>query len=111
MNEIPLYLFVFLMIVTLYSAMQALSDTSLWSLFTAFMAAVLSFVLAKVSINGQLVQNFGEISSTDTIVTGTSAVQNSAQAWFFVAIAIFMIVRLLMILVENYKDTYGEVTE
>jgi len=111
MNEIPIYLFIFLLIVMVFFAFHALRDTDLWSLNAAFMASALAFGLAKISINGQLVQNFGEITSTDAIVTGTSIVQNSAQAWFFLAIAIFMTVRLIMILIENYKTIYGEVTE
>ena len=111
MNETPLYLFIFLMLVMFYFILQALNDTNMRALFSCFISVILAFTLAKVSINEQLVQNFGDISSTDSIIFGTSTVVHSAQAWIFTAIAIFMSVRLIMILVENYKNIYGEVAE
>ena len=110
-NEIPLFLFIFLIIVMFYFILQALNDTRIWSIFSALIATVLAFVLSKISINSQLVQNFGDISSTDTIIFGTYTVQNSAQSWLLLMVAIFMTIRLFIILIENYKEVYGEVIE
>jgi hypothetical protein len=111
MNEMPLFLFIFLIIVMFYFMLSSLHDINMWSLFSSIMSVMLSFILAKISINEQLVYNFGHISSVDVITYGTHSIQHSGQSWLLTMVAIFMTIRLLMILIENYKEIYGEVTE
>lgn len=111
MNEMPLFLFIFLIIVMFYFMLSSLHDINMWSLFSSMMSVILSFILAKISINKQLVYNFGHISSVDVMTYGTHSIQHSGQSWLLSMIAIFMTIRVIMILVEQYKDAYPEVTE
>lgn len=111
MNEVPLSLFIFLMILTFLMIYKAVSDIGLFSLFSALLSVIFSFVLSKISINGNLVSNYGHISSDNAMVFETFITQNSAQSWLFSMIAILMTIRVIMILVEQYKDAYSEVTE
>lgn len=111
MNEIPIYLFIFIMLITFFFIINALNGTGLFSLVASFISVILSFVLAKVSINGQLVSNHGHISTDNAIVFDTFVVQSSAQSMLFTLIGILMTIRVIMILIEQYNDIYGEVTE
>ena len=111
MNEVPLHLFIFLILLTFVLIYKAVSEDNLLSLFSAFVSVILSFTLAKISINGQLVSNYGHISTDNIMVFETFTIQNGAQSLLFTMIAIFMTIRVIMILVEQYKDAYSEVTE
>ena len=111
MNEIPLYLFIFIMIVLFVLVLHAMSVQRMSAVVSAFVSVITAFTLSKISINGQLVTNYGHISTDNAMVFGTATIQNSAQSWIFVMVAIFMTIRLLIILIGNYKDVYGEVTE
>lgn len=111
MNEIPMYMFIFFMVINLVLVYKAITNTDLLSMFSSFISAILSFVLAKVSINGQLVHKFGHISTDNVLVFETFTIQNSSQSLIFSMMAIFMTIRIIIILVEKYKDVYSEVTE
>jgi len=111
MNEVPISLFIFLMLILFYSFLLSLSGTGIISIFSSFVSIALSFILAKISINGMLVYNFGHISSTDVMIYGEYVIQNGAQSLLFTMTAIFMTIRVIMILIEQYKDAYSEVTE
>lgn len=77
----------------------------------AFLSVILAFVLAKVSINGQLVQTFAGVSSADVIVTGTQVIQISWLGWLFTFVGLAMVVLTIMLLVTMYHNAYDEVTE
>ena len=111
MNEIPLYLFIFMMLLAVIMAYKAVCGTDTLSLTSAFVSVILSFTLAKISINGQLVSNFGHISTNNAMVVESFTIQNASQSLLFTMIAILMTIRVVMILIEQYKDAYSEVTE
>ena len=90
---------------------KAVCGTNLLSLTASFISVILSFTLSKISINGQLVSNFGHISTNNVMIVESFTIQNGSQSFLFTMIAILMTIRVVMILVEQYKDAYSEVTE
>jgi len=87
------------------------SQVGIKNVTPAFLAVILAFILAKISINGQLVQTFAGVSSGDVIVTGTQAIQISWIGWLFSFIGIAMVILTVMLLVTMYRNTYDEVEE
>jgi hypothetical protein len=118
-NTMPLPLFItwmlilFVLMFTAYPKRDEYEDFDIGvkNVTASFISIILSFTLSKVVINGQLVQVFSGISSTDVVITGTTVIQISWLGWLFSFIGISMVLLLVMCLVSLYKDIYGDVTD
>lgn len=102
MDNIPLYLFIFVLIVMVVFVIISFRDGGLSALY-AGIASLLAFVLSKVSINGSLISKYGWISSTDILVFGTQSYYNSAQSYILLFIAIVMAIVMLINIIEYIK--------
>lgn len=82
-NQIPLMLLLFIMLIDIGCIVIAFTndeEIGTFTVFCAFMATVLSFVISKILINGQLVESF----------EFTSTIQNAAFGYIFQYMAIVM---------------------
>ena len=103
MNEIPLYLFIFLMMVLFVLVLHAMSVQRISAVVSALMSVILAFTLSKISINGQLVQTFSGISAINTVVIDTIPIRIGWLSWVFAFIGVVMVVFTLLLLVTVYK--------
>lgn len=100
-DEIPLSMFVFLAVIDILViavAFVAFDKSSITQVFSSFMATIISFMLSKIAINGQLVESF-EFAST---------IQSAAIGYLFEYVAIIMIIitmiRVAMYTHERYQE-------
>lgn len=115
-NAMPLPLFItwcFILIGLLYVAFPKYDDddyseAGIKNITASFISVILSFVLAKVSINGQLVQTFSGISEINTVVVDTAIIQIGWLGSLLTLIGIVMVVITILLLVEEYKNIFGD---
>jgi hypothetical protein len=71
------------------------------NIISGILSIILAYILSKISINGMLVQQFGGISSTDTIITDTVSITNLPMSYVFLFIAVVaVLITISNILVE-----------
>ena len=104
-NRIPLSMFIFFTIVNIICIAVGLrkdddGETGITHVLATFISVVLSYVLSKMAINGQLVESFEY----------TSVIQNAAISYLlqYIAIIMFIIlmIRIVMYLQERYTEEY-----
>lgn len=101
MNEIPLSYFIFMVIFSLLCLVVSISQLKIINIVSGIICLTLSYVLSKISINGLLVQQFGDITSSDTITTNTVSITNLPMSYIFLFIALLaLIITINNILVE-----------
>jgi len=97
MNEIPISLFIFMVFLTMVFMIISTSQLKIINIISGILFLILSYILSKISINGMLVQRFGGISSTDTIITGTVEIINLPMSYIF----LFMGLMAVLITINN----------
>lgn len=113
MNEIPLSLFIVMAIISFLSMIVATTKLKNINIACGFISSTFFYLLSKISINGLLVVQFGEISSVDAVVTTSQPIVNLPMSYLFLLMAIIsIIVTITNILYEiKYKlepDLEGE---
>lgn len=102
MDNMPLYLFIFVLIVMFAFVVVSFREGGLSALYGGI-ASLLAFILSKVSINGSLIKTFGWVSSENIMVFGTQSYYNSAQSYILQFIAIVMAIVMLINIIEYIK--------
>lgn len=101
MNEIPISFFVFMVILTLLCLVISISQLKFINIVSGIICLILSYTLSKISINGLLVKQFGDITSIDTITTTTVSITNLPMSYIFLLMALLaLIITINNILVE-----------
>ena len=101
-NSIPLTLFIFLAVIDIVCigfSFVSFDRTSITQIFGSFMATIISFMLSKMAVNGQLVESF----------EFASVIQNAAIGYLFQYIAIIMVIitllRAALYVLERYQES------
>ena len=101
MNEIPISYFMFMVILSLLCLVMSISHIKIINIVAGIVCLTLSYVLSKISINGMLVMQFGDITSTDTIITTSESIINLPMSYIFLFIALIaVLITISNILVE-----------
>lgn len=91
MNVVPLDVFIALTIVLFVLLFLVFRVDHPINLGCGLLSVLISFFLAKTSINGSLVMTFGGITSSDTIVSGSTAIQNSGMYYIYMFISLISV--------------------
>ena len=101
MNEIPISLFILIVVLMFVFLIFSIYSSSFINIICGILSIILSYMLSKISMNGMLVQQFGGISSTDTIITNTVSITNLPMSYIFLFIALIStIITIKNILIE-----------
>ena len=101
MNEIPISLFIFIVLFSLLCLAMSTSHARVINVISGIFCLILSYILSKISINGLLVQQFGDITSSDTIITSSVSITNLSMSYIFLFIGLIaLIITINNILVE-----------
>ena len=103
MNEIPVVLFIFLVIFLLACLAISISNVSGLNVVTGIIVVTLSYMLSKVCINGQLVNSFGGLSTTDVIVSGPRSITSLPLSYIFLFIAVMAVLITVVNIVSEIK--------
>ena len=118
-NAMPLPLFIawtLILIGLVYVAYPKRDDDDymyfdIKNITASFISVILSFTLAKISINGQLVQTFSGMSAINTVVIDINVIQIGWLSMLFTLLGILMTILTIVLLVWEYKDRYGDITD
>jgi hypothetical protein len=101
MNEIPILLFIFLVIAMISCLVISKFDIQLLNIVAGTIAVILSYLLSKISINGLLVWSVGDITSSDAIITDTISVTNLPMSYLFLFFGLIaLLITINNILIE-----------
>jgi hypothetical protein len=90
-----------MVVFSLLCLVVSISQLKIINIVSGIICLTLSYVLSKISINGLLVKQFGDITSSDTITTNTVSITNLPMSYIFLFIAIIaLIITINNILVE-----------
>jgi hypothetical protein len=81
----------------------SISKLQLFNIAAGVMGIILSYTLSKISINGFLVQPFGDITSADTIITDSVVIYNLPQSYIFVFIGTVTLLITIVNIVSEIK--------
>ena len=100
-NKIPLMLFIFIAIIDIGCIAMAFinyEESGITQIFASFMATIISYMLSKMVINGQLVESF----------EFASVIQNAAIGYLFTYVAIIMVIITMIRVVLYANERYQE---
>ena len=101
MNEVPTMLFICMVVVLFLCMVISVLKFSLFSIIAGVIAVILSYTLSKISINGVLVQQFGDVTTSDTVITDTVSITNLPMSYLFLFIGVItLLITINNILVE-----------
>lgn len=101
MNEIPVSFFIFMVIFSLSCLVISTTQLKVINIVSGMLCLILSYVLSKISMNGLLVKQFGDITSSDAIITSSVSITNLSMSYIFLFIGLIaLIITINNILVE-----------
>jgi len=103
MNEIPISLFIFMVLFLLACIAISISKLQLFNIVAGVAGIILSYTLSKISINGFLVQQFGGITSADTIITDSVSIYYSPQSYIFLLLVILTLIITIFNILSEIK--------
>lgn len=107
MNEIPTVLFIFITVIAWMCLIISYCNLKYINVITGIVCTILFYFLSKISINGQLVEQFGDIDSSNTIITSTATVQNEPMSIIFLFLAILS---ALITIINIFKEVQYNVS-
>ena len=72
-----------------------IKGNSIIGMILGILSVMIAYFLAKVSINGQLVETYGMIGSGDTIITGTNVIYIGVMFYIFMFVAVISAILLI----------------
>lgn len=94
-NFITLPIYLMFIIVLVGCFIGTMKGNSIVGMISGVLSVMISYFLAKVSINDQLIETYGMVGSTDTIVTGTNTIHISAMFYILMFIALISAILLI----------------
>lgn len=105
MNEVPMFLFIILTLLAFAGLFVSIKVQYPINLVSGIITIMLGFFLSKTSINGTLVQNFGDVTSFNSVATGNYVIEIPALGWLFLFVAIISVGIVIKIIIDeiNYQ--------
>ena len=102
---VPLPLYLLLIVVLAGCFIGTIKGNSIVGMICGILSVMISYFLSKVSLNGQLVESYGGLTSTDSLVTGNYIIQNAAMGWIFMFLALISAILVIKIVFNeiNYQ--------
>ena len=95
-NNIPLPIFIMWSVIMCAGALIGFMSTGLIGITSSLLTITIAYMNSKAIINGNVVQYFGGISSTDTIVTGSRTIESLPLSYIYLFIAIVMFIVFIL---------------
>ena len=104
MNEIPPELFIFLVLFLIACLAITVSRIHIFNIAAGFIGLIFAYSLSKISINGLFVMQYGDITSTDVVITSSESIYNLPQSYIFSFIGIVILMITVMNIVDVIRD-------
>jgi hypothetical protein len=102
-DTIPLSLFMMWSVIMCVGVLIGFLSTGLIGITSSLLTITIAYINSKNIINGNVVQYFGGVSSTDTIVTGTRSIESLPLSYIYLFIALIMLIVFLVHTVNEIK--------
>lgn len=102
-NKIPLSLFIMWSVVMFASAVIGFMATGMYGITASLLTATIAYMNSKNIINGNVVQYFSGISTSDTIVTGSRSIESLPMSYIYLFIAIVMVIVFILQVINEVK--------
>ena len=103
MNEIPIALFIGMVFALFICMVISVWEIPRLSIITGVIAVILSYTLSKISINGVLVKQFGDVTTADTVITDTVSITNLPMSYLFLFIGILTFIITVMNILNEVR--------
>lgn len=104
MNEIPIALFIGMVFALFVCMVVSVLKIPQLNIITGIIAVILSYTLSKISINGVLVERFGDVTSSDIVITDTVVITNLPMSYLFLFIGILTFIITTMNILNEIRS-------
>lgn len=102
-NTIPLSIFIMWSVIMFVGTIIGFMTTGLYGISSSLLTVMIAYMNSKNIINGNVVQYFSGISTSDTIVVGYRSIESMAMSYIYLFIAIVMGIIFILHTVNEVK--------